>query len=376
LVIFSVDMDLKTLALAIKQIAAERELPPEKVLEALESCLAAAYKKQYREKTESIRAKFNPDTGEVKFFLVKTVITKDMVGTEEGKIKYNPRRHIFLEEARKINPNIKPNEEITFPLEQHQEFGRIAAQTAKQVILQKIREFEKQSIMKEFESKEGEIISGTVQRYDRGNVYVDLGRTSGIMFTNQSIPGEHYKVGQHLKFYLLAVQESGKTPGIILSRSHPEFLKKLFELEIQEIADGIVEIKAIAWEPGHRAKVAVYSKDKAVDPVGSCIGERGMRITAISNELGGEKIDIIEWDESPDKFIANALSPAKVKYVELLPKRQAKVYVAEDQLSLALGKGGQNVRLAAKLTNWKIDVVTAQQVEVKKSTVQDMEASK
>jgi len=245
---------------------------------------------------------------------------------------------------------------LEFPLEEHQDFGRIAAQTAKQVVLQKLKESEREAVRTEFQDKEGEIISGIIQRFDRGNVYVDLGRTVGIMFANECIPGEHYRIGERLKFYVLAVQDDSKLPGIVLSRSHPQFVVKLFELEVPEMTEGTVEIKALVREPGHRAKVAAFSKEEKVDPVGSLVGQRGMRVMSVTNELGNEKIDIIQWAAEPEKFIANSFSPAKVISVEILPRREARVFVAEDQLSLALGRGGENVRLAAKLTGWKLDV--------------------
>jgi len=211
-------------------------------------------------------------------------------------------------------------------------------------------------VKKEYIGKEGEIVSGTVQRVERGNIYVDLGRASGIMFYTESIPGEHYRIGERLKFYLLAVQDETRVPGLILSRSHPKFVSKLFEMEVPEIHNELVEIKAVAREAGSRTKIAADSKVEGVDPIGSLVGQRGTRVMAVTNELGNEKIDIIGWSEAPDKFIAAALSPAKVVSVEVLPRREARVMVPEDQLSLAIGKGGQNVRLAAKLTGWKIDV--------------------
>ena len=245
---------------------------------------------------------------------------------------------------------------MEFSLPEQNEFGRIASQAAKQVILQKIREIERDSIQKEYQGKEGEIVSGVVQRMERGNVYVDLGRATGILFYNEGIPGEHYRIGERLRFYLLAVQEETRVPGLILSRSHPKFVEKLFELEVPEIHDGLVEVKAIAREAGSRTKIAAASKTEGIDPVGSLVGQRGTRVMAVINELGNEKIDIIEWSENPEKFVGSALSPAKVKSVEILPRREAMVFVAEDQLSLAIGKGGQNVRLAARLTGWKIDV--------------------
>lgn len=391
--------DLKTLSRAIQQLAEEKNIPEDKILEAVESSLAAAYKKEYEKKGEMIRAKFNLKTGDTEFYLVKIVVdatTVDMTapmtpeeaaaqaqqemrkprrGEEpagpaprnpEGEVRaaegeeklprYNPDRHITLEEACKIRVDAQLGEEITFPLETRSDFGRIASQVAKQVILQKIREAERESVLGEFKGKEGEIVSGLVQRFERGNVFVDLGRATGIMFYNESIPGEHYRIGDRMRFYVLAVQDDPRGPGIILSRAHPNFVAKLFALEAPEIADETVEIKALAREAGSRTKIAVVSHVEGVDPVGCCVGQRGTRVMAVSNELGQEKIDIVEWSEDPVKFVTSSLSPAKVKLVEISPRREARAFVASDQLSLAIGKGGQNVRLAAKLTGWKIDV--------------------
>ncbi len=366
-------MDLKTLGSAVNQIAEERGIEPKEVLAGIEEAIAAAYKKQYRERSEIIKSKFSLKTGALNFWQVKIVVDETTVrmeefvpgevaprsfepGQEEEKPRYNPSRHILLDEAKKIKKDAVLGEELEFPLEEHEDFGRIAAQTAKQVILQKLKESEREAVRVEFQGKEGEIISGVVQRFDRGNVYVELGRTIGIMFPNECIPGEHYRINERLRFLVLAVQEDAKLPGIILSRSHPKFVAKLFELEVPEIAEGTVEIKEMAREAGHRTKVAVYSKEEKVDPVGSLVGQRGMRVMAVTNELGNEKIDIIEWAPETEKFIANSFSPAKVISVEILPRREARVFVAEDQLSLALGKGGENVRLAAKLTGWRLDV--------------------
>jgi len=296
----------------------------------------------------SVRVKEELEQGEVE---------KERVESEEELLPvYNPDRHIWLKEAKEIKKGVEVGEELEFPLEDQSDFGRIASQAAKQVILQKIREIERDSVKKEYIGKEGEIVSGTVQRVERGNIYVDLGRASGIMFYTESIPGEHYRIGERLKFYLLAVQDETRVPGLILSRSHPKFVSKLFEMEVPEIHNELVEIKAVAREAGSRTKIAADSKVEGVDPIGSLVGQRGTRVMAVTNELGNEKIDIIGWSEAPDKFIAAALSPAKVVSVEVLPRREARVMVPEDQLSLAIGKGGQNVRLAAKLTGWKIDV--------------------
>ncbi len=376
-------MDLKTLKRAIEQIAEEKGIDASKIMEAIEASIAAAYKKEYEKKGEVIKAKFDLKTGQLKFWQVKTVVDETTVRVveeteeeavapkegeprpvsaeraeeEEGLLpRYNPDRHMFLDEAKKEKKDAKVGDELEFPLETREDFSRIAAQTAKQVILQRLREAERDSIVHEFQNREGEIVSGVVQRFDRGNIYIDLGRATGILFGTETIPGEHYRQGERLRFFVVAVQPDAKVPGIILSRSHPKFVNKLFSLEVPEINDGVVEIKAIAREPGSRTKVAVASNADGVDPVGSMVGQRGTRVMAVSNELGQEKLDIVEWSDDPAKFISNSISPAKVTNVEVLPKREARVYVPEDQLSLAIGKGGQNVRLAAKLTGWKIDV--------------------
>ncbi len=370
--------DAKSLNKIVTQIAEEKGIEPEQVLEAIEFSIAAAYKKEYGERGEIIRAKLDTKSGQVKFWQVKTAVDETTVrvveesGEEgEGEItpaaevpadkeaklpRYNPERHIFIDEARKIKPDILLGEELVFPLETHEDFGRIAAQAAKQVIFQKLRGSERDSILKEWRNKEDQVVSGVVQRFERGHVYVDLGRTVGVMFANESIPGEHYRPGERLRFLVLAVQDDTKLPGIVLSRSHPKFVSKLFEAEVPELAEGIIEIKAITREPGNRTKLAVTSNQEGVDPVGALVGQRGTRVMVVNNELGNEKIDIIEWSDDPEKFIANSLSPAKVRGVEILPRREARVFVPEDQLSLAIGRGGQNVRLAARLTGWKIDV--------------------
>ncbi|MEK9168535.1 MAG: transcription termination factor NusA [Patescibacteria group bacterium] len=378
-------MDLKNLKRAADQIAQEKNIEPEAVINAVESAIAAAYRKEYGKRGEIIKAELNFKTGELKFWQIKTAVDESLVRfTEEGesekeKIKieglptqtgeeilplFNPDRHILMEEAKKIKSDVQPGEDLEFPLEEREEFGRIASQAAKQVILQKLREAERESIRKEYQNKEGEILSGVVQRIERGNVYVDLGRATGILFYNETIPGEHYRIGERLRFYLLAVQEETRMPGLILSRSHPKFVSKLFELEVPEIHEGLVEIKAIAREAGSRTKIAAVSKTENVDPIGSLVGQRGTRVMAVTNELANEKIDIIEYSDDPEKFIASALSPAKVSSVEILPRREARAFLPEDQLSLAIGKGGQNVRLAAKLTGWKIDVRSQSRPEI------------
>ena len=366
-------MDLKTIIQAISQIADEKGIDPERVVGAIESSLAAAYRREYLDKGANVRAVLDRKTGEATFIRIKEVVDEttvrmdidedaseqeESVEGEEKLPRYNPERHILINEARKEKSDVQLGDEMKTALPAQTDFSRIAAQNAKQVILQNLREAERESISEEFKDREGKIVSGVVQRFERGNVYVDLGRTTGVMFANESIPGEHYRVGERLRFYIVAVQREVKGPGtgIVLSRSHPNFVSELFLMEIPEIADGVVEIKAIVREPGSRTKIAVSSNVEEVDPVGSCVGQRGTRIMAISNELGQEKIDVVEWNDDPEELIANALSPAKVRLVEIKNNKEAKVLVSDDQLSLAIGRGGQNVRLAAKLTNLKIDV--------------------
>jgi len=373
-------LDLKTLKPLIRQIAEEKGLTEDKVFDALEVAFAAAYKKEYGKKMQVIRAKIDPDDGQVKFSQIKIVVDESSIipqdeeetdsiekrneyesdENEDRKIKFNPERHILLEEAKKIKSNIKIDDEIITPLEVKSDFSRIAAQTAKLVILQKLKELEKETILSEFREKEDMVIGGIIQRIERKNIYVDLGKTFGVLYANEGIPGEHYKVGERKKFYILRLEEKGRGPTILLSRCHPKFVSHLFEMEVPEISEGIVEIKSIAREPGNRTKIAVDSNDENIDPVGACVGQKGTRVTTIIDELNGEKIDIIPYSEEPTKYVSSALGPAKIKEAEIISeKREVRVFVPPDQISLAIGKNGQNVRLAAKLTGWKIDIRSA-----------------
>jgi N utilization substance protein A len=271
--------------------------------------------------------------------------------------RFNPEQHITLADAKLIKRDTAVGEELVFPLESKDDYGRIAAQTAKQVIIQKIREAEKVSVVAEFGAHQGEIVSGTVQRMERGNLYVDLGRATGILPYEEQIPGERYRQGERIRALLSQVEESPRGIYLRLSRAHPNFLAKLFEMEAPEAAHGTVVFKAIAREAGSRSKVAVASTDPHVDPVGSLVGQRGVRVSTVTSELGGEKIDIVEWSEDIKHFIEEALSPARVVEVTLdETEHKATITVAEDQQSLAIGRGGQNVRLAAKLTGWRIDI--------------------
>jgi len=379
--LFIKNMDLKQFASALGQISEEKGISPEKVLETIEIALAAAYKKEYGEKGQIVRAKFDPKTGNVKFSQIKIVVDQSMLkseeeppvaeamegkeevsegGEEDKKIKFNVERHIMINDAKKIKKDIMVGDEIEFLLETHEDFGRIAAQTAKQVIVQRIREAEREAVWNEYKDKEGELASGIIQRIEPHNIFIDLGKTVAVFPGEEQVFGERYYVGTRMKFYILSVNSDPKGPGIVLSRSHPKMISRLFELEVPEIGAGTVEIKSIAREAGNRTKIAVTSNEEGIDPIGSCIGQKGTRVAAVISEIGGEKIDIIEWSEDPDVFVSNAMSPAKVTKIETAPRRHtAKVFVPEDQLSLAIGKAGQNVRLAAKLTGWKIDVVGA-----------------
>ncbi|MBU3969102.1 transcription termination factor NusA [Patescibacteria group bacterium] len=357
--------DLKVINSILEQLEQERGIPKEKVVEAIEDALATAYKKEYGKRGQIIKAKFDPQTGETEFNQIKIVVDESMVRPEDEektdeddkRTRFNPEHHILVEDAKRIKSNAKLEDEIIFPLENKGEYGRISAQTAKQTIIQKIREAEKVSVYGEFEEKEGSIINGTVQRVERGNIFVDLGRITGILPYEEQIVGERFKQGERIRAYLYSVEETPKGIFLRLSRSRPEFLKKLFEMEAPEIASGVVEIKVIAREPGARSKIAVLSHDEYIDPVGSCVGQRGVRVSTVMSELGGEKIDIIEWSENQEEFIEDALSPAQILNVKINEKEhKAVVNVSPDQQSLAIGKGGQNARLAAKLTGWKIDI--------------------
>jgi N utilization substance protein A len=364
--------DLKVINSVVQQLEEERGIPKEKTLEAIAMSLATAYKKEYGKKGQIVRASFDENSGAVEFWQVKVVVDRNQVimeGDEEEeidlkdanvddiKIRFNPEQHMLIEDAKKIKKNAEIGDELVFPLETKADFGRIAAQTAKQIIIQKIREAEKVSVMGEYGAKEGEIVAGTVERVERGMVHINMGRALGIIPYEEQIPSERWKTGDRIRAYLYAVEESPKGIVLKLSRAHPKFLAKLFETEAPEIASGTVEIKAIAREAGSRSKVAVVSHDAHIDPIGSMVGQRGVRVSTVTSELSGEKIDIVEWNEDPALFIEEALSPAEVVSLELDEKaHRAIVTVTEDEQSLAIGKGGQNVRLAAKLTGWKIDI--------------------
>ena len=365
-------LDLKTMNSALEQLEQERKIPREKIIDAIEQAIAAAYKKDYGKKGQIVRTKLNIETGEVEMSQVKIVVDDSIVympkENEDGSpddgeenhddlVRFNEEHHILLEDALRIKNNAKLEEEIIFPLENKAEYGRIAAQTAKQVIIQKIREAERTAIIEEYGTKEGEIINGFVNKVERGIVYVDFNRANGIILPEEQIPGESYRHGERILAYLYAVEESPRGVTLKLSRTHPQLINGLFSMEAPEIEQGVVEIKSIAREAGSRSKIAVYSNDDHVDPVGSCVGQKGIRVTTVMSELHGEKIDIIPWSADPSEYIASSISPARIINIEVIEQEhKAIIEVAADQLSLAIGKGGQNVRLAAKLTGWRIDI--------------------
>ncbi|MDP3985699.1 MAG: transcription termination factor NusA [bacterium] len=365
------------IAQAIKQICEEKNISYESVLETIEAALAAAYRKDFGEKNQNIKVKFDPETGSMRIFDVKMVV-EDMELPEEGEEaaplaplaegeiaepKFNPKTMIMISEAKKLKPDAEMNEEIRTELDIPGAFGRMAAQTAKQVIMQKLREAEREVVFAEYKDKEGQIVVATVQRREARNVLFDIGKTTAVMPPEEQSPQDRYASGERMKVYVSRVALTTRGAEITISRSHAELIRQLFMFEIPEVANGIVEIKAIAREAGGRTKIAVATSDTSIDPIGSCIGQRGTRIQTIISEIGGEKIDVVAWNENPEVFIAHALAPAKVQKVELHEAEHgASVQVAPDQLSLAIGRGGQNVRLAARLTGWKINVVGGEAV--------------
>jgi N utilization substance protein A len=360
--------DLKTLNAALDELQAEKGISRESVVEAIATALAAAYRREYGKRGQIIRATFNPETGDLEFRQAKIVVDETLVrkedeearDEEDHRSRFNPEQHIMITDAQRIKKDAALDEEISFPLETQEEFGRIAAQAAKQVVMQKIREAERTSIISEYGEREGEIVTGHVQRFERGNLYIDLGRATAVLPYDEQIPGERYRQGERVRALLLRVDEGIRGTFIRLSRSHPKFLTKLFETEVPELANQILEVKGVVREPGSRAKIAVHSKDAHVDPVGALVGQRGVRVAVVTSELGGEKIDVVEWSENPADFVKESLKPAQVMDIQLVEdENRATVTVADDQQSLAIGRGGQNVRLAARLTGWKIDIRSA-----------------
>jgi len=378
---------------AIKQVCEEKKIEYDLVISAIEASLAAAYRKDYGNKLQNIKVNFNPETGGAKIYDIKTVVEDlteeeqkeleemeqrrleslekrdrgekvdrrdnpvEVMEGEEPEKKFNPKTEIQLKDALLIKKDAKIDEEIVFELEQPEGYGRMAAQTAKQVIIQKLREIEKETVFNEFKDQEGEVVNGVIQRVEGRLVFIDLEKAIGILPMDEQIMGERYNIGNRIKVYIKEVRSGVRGAEIILSRKSEEIVRQIFSMEIPEIANGLVEIKGLAREAGSRSKVAIYTDSENIDPVGSCVGQRGVRIQTIISELGGEKVDIIEYSDDPAKFISNALAPAKITSIDIDEKnKKAIVKVAEDKLSLAIGKNGQNVRLAARLTGWKIDI--------------------
>lgn len=380
---------------AIKQVCEEKKINYDLVVSAIESALAAAYRKDYGNKLQNIKVTFNPETSQSKIFDVKTVV-EDLTEKEEAALlqkieelkkqkinrkerepradlienkeeetligeeerKFNPKTEIQLKDALLIKKDVKIGDEIVFDLEEPEGYGRMAAQTAKQVIVQKIREIEKETIFNEFKDQEGGVVNGLIQRVEGRLVFVDLDKAIGILPMDEQIYGERYNVGGRIRVYIKEVRSGVRGAEIVLSRKSEEIVRQIFMMEIPELANGLIEIKSIAREAGSRSKVAIYTDSENIDPVGSCVGQRGVRIQTIINELGGEKIDIVEYNEDPNKYIANALAPAKILSIKIDEKlKRAIVKVDPEKLSLAIGKAGQNARLAARLTGWKIDIL-------------------
>lgn len=331
---------------AVEKLEKEKDVPKEVIFDAIEQALISAYKKNYGT-SQNVRVEIDKEEGDIDVFMQKDVVEE--VEDESTQIS--------LEDAREIDSRYEAGDVVEYQVKPR-DFGRIAAQTAKQVVVQRIREAERAMIYEEFVDKEGEIVNGTVQRISRETIFVNIGRAEGILTSAERVPGERFDVGKRIRVYIMDVKDTTKGPQIFLSRSHPGLVKKLFELEVPEIEDGIVTIKSIAREAGSRTKVAVYTDDENVDPVGACVGARGARVQNIVDELFGEKIDIIVWSDDPAELISNVLSPAKVEavYLDEEEEKTATVVVPDYQLSLAIGKEGQNVRLAAKLCGWKIDI--------------------
>ncbi len=335
----------------IDQVGKDKGIDRKVIIEALEQAVLTASRKKYGHQGE-IEVHYNEEAGEVELFQFKQVV-EEMT---------DPSTEISLAEARELDSEAQIGDSLGVKL--NTDFGRIGAQTAKQVIIQKVRDAERENVYNEFKDRKGDLISGTVQRLEKGNLYINIGRAEAVLLTKEQIPGESYRQGERLRAYILDVQKSSKGPQIFLSRTHPGFLIKLFEMEVPEISEGIIKIISAAREPGERAKISVYSSNRDVDPVGACVGMKGSRVQNVVQELRGERIDIIPWSQDQAKYVCNALAPAKISRVYIDEEnRHMEVVVADDQLSLAIGKKGQNVRLASKLTGWKIDIKSESRME-------------
>jgi N utilization substance protein A len=367
-------IDLKILKQGIETLAEEKKLPLDKIKIAIEKAFASAYQKEYGEKGQIIKCDIDFDNSTIEFRQIKTVVSKDTVRmenetTEESKEefkkedfnndipKYNEERHVLIEDAKLFKKDIELGEEISFPLDMKDDFGRIALQNAKQGLGAAIKEAERAELVSMFEDKIETIVYGNIERVERGNVLVDIGKATAILPSSEQIKGEMYTAGNRIKAYFYKIEDSGKGLSIRLSRTHPNFLKELLIAESPELQDGSIEIVAIAREAGDRSKIAIKSNDPKIDPVGSCVGQRGTRINSISNELCGERIDIILWNENIENFIRESISPAQAKSLTIDEEEKvAYITVSPESLSLAIGKRGQNVRLAAKLTGYRLDI--------------------
>jgi len=364
----------KTIVELIEQICREKKIPKEKVLETLEQALAAAYRKDFGQKNQNIKALFDPETGKIRVFDVKTVIEDQLIEPEtlgveqpaekelakENEKRFNPKTEIEISEAKKLFPkkkDIKINEEIKTELSIPAAFGRIAAQTAKQIITQRLKEVERELIFEKFKQKENQVVEGIIQKRAGQLVLINIENLTALLPASEQIEEENYPPGQRLKFYILSVQPTSREPEIIVTRRNIEILKQLFISEIPEVTNGAIEIKKIAREPGIRSKVAVFTKEKNLDPVGACIGQRGIRIQTIASTLNNERIDVIEYSDDQKKFVTNSLSPAKIISLEIdEEKKTARILVKKDQMSLAIGKRGLNLHLASELTGYKIEL--------------------
>ena len=372
--------DIKEIKAVVQQIAEDRHLPEDALWEALETAFATAYKREYGKSDQIVRCRINQSTGESTFFQVKQVLDEAHILPEdeapkeedEERVRFNPERHMMVDDAQLVRQGVKQGEEILFPLESKTDFGRIAAQSARQAITQKIHEAERDAAVEEFQGKEGKLVHGQVQRVERGNVFVDLGRTVAILPFSEQIRGERFNQGDTIRAFVQSINTERRSGGFVrLSRADEKFVVRLFETEVPELTEGTLKIKAIARDPGVRTKIAVESKSPSVDPVGAFVGQRGVRVMTVKSELNGEQIDIINWPSDISEFIGEALLPAEVMGVEINEdSKRALVKTSDDQIPVAIGRGGQNLKLAAKLTDWEIVITDPSGTEVAQSTVE------
>ena len=370
--------DIKEIKTVVQQIAEARHLPEDALWEALEIAFATAYKREYGKSDQIIRCRINQESGESNFFQVKQVLDEEHILPEdetpkeedEERVRFNPERHMMVDDAQLVRQGVTQGEEILFPLESKTDFGRIAAQSARQAITQKIHEAEREAAMTEFQGKEGKLVHGQVQRIERGNVFIDLGRTVAILPFSEQIRGERFNQGDTVRAFVQSINTERRSGGFVrLSRSDERFVIRLFETEVPELTEGLLEIKAIARDPGVRTKIAVESKSPSVDPVGAFVGQRGVRVMTVKSELNGEQIDIINWPSNIAEFVGEALLPAEVMGVDINEEeKKAFVKTSDDQIPVAIGRGGQNLKLASKLTDWEIVITDPNSTEIAQST--------